>query len=82
MVDRKTLFVILLMVLIHGIKAQITHLELASGYNKTDFTSFSIRPTNRKLNFLSHIGLLPKKYPFNKTLKHIKNEKDNSIWSK
>lgn len=39
------------MIIIHESIAQITQLELASGYKKTDFTSFSIRPLSSKAKF-------------------------------
>ncbi|MEP3390506.1 MAG: hypothetical protein ABJO02_20100 [Reichenbachiella sp.] len=39
------------MVIIHGSIAQMAQLELASGLNKTDFTSFSLRPLTSAAKF-------------------------------
>ncbi|OEK04613.1 hypothetical protein [Roseivirga misakiensis] len=44
MLKRNTLFSLLLLTIVYGGHAQVSQLELASGPDKTDFTSFSFRP--------------------------------------
>ncbi|WP_109831390.1 hypothetical protein [Reichenbachiella versicolor] len=51
MIKRNTLIVLVLMAMVHGGHAQITQLELASGYEKTDFTFLSISPLTQKSQF-------------------------------
>lgn len=51
MKKKSTLLAIFFTVLAHGSIAQITQLELASGYKKTDFNYFSIRPLTPEAQF-------------------------------
>lgn len=51
MKTRNTLIAIAFLAVIHGGYAQITQLELASGFNKTDFTSFSLKPIASNATF-------------------------------
>ncbi|QCK15605.1 hypothetical protein [Mangrovivirga cuniculi] len=46
-----TLITVIFIVLCYESKAQITQLELASGFKKTDFTSFSLRPLTQDSDF-------------------------------
>lgn len=51
MLKRNTLVILLLMAIVYGGYAQVSQLELASGADKTDFTSLSFRPLNTNKSF-------------------------------
>lgn len=48
MTKRNGLFTLAFLLLVHLSHAQVTQLELASGFNKTDFTTFSVVPLHAK----------------------------------
>ncbi len=51
MIKRNILAALFLMAFVHGGQAQISQLELATGPNKTDFTSLSFRPLSANGRF-------------------------------
>lgn len=51
MIKRNTLVALFLLAIIYGSQAQVSQLELATGPNKTDFSSLSFRPLNTNNSF-------------------------------